>query len=86
MDLHSLLLLLHPWPAGNAAILLYLGPETIMPVGSFLAAALGIFLIFWRQVMLAVRTSFKRLFNRKPDPAPPPNQFNVEGTEESSSD
>jgi hypothetical protein len=52
MDIHSL-------------VLLYLGPETIMPIGSFLAAAVGIVLIFWRQAMAMVRNSFRRVLGRK---------------------
>jgi hypothetical protein len=52
MDMHSL-------------VLLYLGPETIMPIGSFLAAAVGILLIFWRQAMAMVRNSFRRVLGRK---------------------
>jgi hypothetical protein len=47
-------------------VLLYLGPETIMPITSVLAAAVGVILIFWRHVTITVRSSFRRLFNRKP--------------------
>lgn len=54
-------------------VLLYLGPETIMPVGSFLAAALGIFLIFWRQAMAFCRSSLKRVFGRKSGSEQSPN-------------
>ncbi len=68
MDLNSLI-----WLASHTPVLLYLGPETIMPVGSFLAAALGLFLIFWRQVTTLFRSSLKRVFSRKPDPSPSPN-------------
>jgi hypothetical protein len=73
MDLNSLVMLTSGTPLLEASILLYLGPETIMPVGSFLAAALGLFLIFWRQVTALFRSSLKRVFSRKPDPSPSPN-------------
>jgi hypothetical protein len=45
--------------------LLYLGPETIMPLGSFLAAAVGILLVFWRQATLFLRSAFHRVLGRK---------------------
>ena len=49
----------------NSSVLLYFGPETIMPVTSVLAAAVGVLLIFWRHVTTTVRTGFRRLFIRK---------------------
>jgi hypothetical protein len=45
--------------------LLYLGPETIMPLGSFLAAAVGLLLVFWRQTTLFLRSAFRRVLGRK---------------------
>jgi hypothetical protein len=72
MDIFALALFVGHFPALLAdaplqsTVLLYLGPETIMPVGSFLAAALGIFLIFWRQTLAIARNSFRRVFVRKP--------------------
>jgi hypothetical protein len=50
----------------NTPVLLYLGPETIMPITSVLAAVVGVVLIFWRHLTITVRSSFRRLFNRKP--------------------
>ena len=32
-------------------VLLYLGPETIMPLASVIAAVLGFLLIFWRYIV-----------------------------------
>lgn len=49
----------------HRAVLLYLGPETIMPITSVLAAAVGMVLLFWRQVTATVRTGFRRLFVQK---------------------
>jgi hypothetical protein len=34
---------------------MYLGPETLMPVASALAALGGVLLLFWRRVVGAVR-------------------------------
>ncbi len=33
----------------------YFGPDTIMPLGSAIAAGIGILLMFWRRVMIFVR-------------------------------
>lgn len=46
--------------------MLYLGPETIMPITSALAAAVGVILIFWRHLTITVRNGFRRLLHRKP--------------------
>jgi hypothetical protein len=39
--------------------LLYLGPETIMPLASILAAVLGFLLIFWRVILKSLKAGFK---------------------------
>ena len=39
--------------------LLYLGPETIMPLASILAAVLGFLLIFWRLILKGLKSGFK---------------------------
>ena len=48
---------------------MYLGPETIMPLASALAAVTGVLLMFWRRVVMiarataqAVSRTFSRLF------------------------
>jgi hypothetical protein len=41
-------------------VLLYLGPESIMPIASIIAALLGFVLIFWRWII----NFFKKLFKR----------------------
>ena len=46
-------------------VMLYFGPETIMPITSVLAAAVGMTLIFWRHITTTVRSGFRRLFIRK---------------------
>jgi hypothetical protein len=45
--------------------LFYLGPETIMPLASILAAVVGFLLIFWR----AILTRIKKLFGKGGSPA-----------------
>ena len=40
--------------------LLYIGPETIIPLTSFLAAIAGVFLMFWRWIV----GTFLRIVNR----------------------
>ena len=85
MDIHASTLFIGQFPEllGNVSlqsiVLLYLGPETIMPVGSFLAAALGIFLIFWRQTLAIARNSFKRVFVRKPGYSKFGSELKVDG-------
>ena len=83
MDLHTSALLISQFPVLLAqgplqpAVLLYLGPETIMPVGSFLAAALGVLLIFWRQTVAMARNSFRRVFVRRSDSSELGSEINV---------
>jgi hypothetical protein len=51
---------------------MYLGPDTLMPVASALAAIAGVVLMFWRRTVMLVRTgaqavgrSFSRLVGRR---------------------
>ena len=47
---------------------MYIGPETIMPLASALAAIGGVLLMFWRRVTGFTRTTFQwlsRAFSRK---------------------
>ena len=43
----------------------YLGPNTVMPLASLLAAILGIVLIFWRFISGFFRKAFRKLFRKK---------------------
>ena len=45
-------------------VLLYIGPETFMPILSALAALGGVLLMFWRNVMAFIRKAFS-FFRRK---------------------
>lgn len=54
-----------PWDSSlGPVVFLYLGPETILPVASFIAGIIGVLLMFWRYVVKFVRKTFKRLFAR----------------------
>lgn len=50
---------------------MYIGPETLMPLASVLAAITGVLMLFWRKTVEMFRTSvqfvsrtFGRLFSR----------------------
>lgn len=48
----------------------YLGPETLMPLASILAAIAGFFLIFWRLIVKFFRTLYRKV-RGLPDEVPP---------------
>lgn len=39
----------------------YLGPDTLMPLASLLAAIAGFFLIFWRFIVKFVKTLYRKM-------------------------
>ena len=46
---------------------MYIGPETLMPLASILAAITGFLMLFWRRTVGAVKAigrGFGRLFSR----------------------
>ncbi len=45
----------------------YLGPETMMPLASVVAGAVGFALIFWQRLTTMVRNTYRRLFSKKVD-------------------
>jgi hypothetical protein len=51
--------------------MLYFGPETVVPVGSAIAGAIGVVLMFGRRTVAMVRGTFARLFHRTPKPPKP---------------
>lgn len=58
-----------PFIAGHIAA--YLGPQTVLPLASVLAAAIGVILMFWRYIAATARKAFQTLFKRAtPDGAP----------------
>ena len=48
----------------------YLGPETLMPLASILAAIAGFFLMFWRVIVKFVKRTYRKL-RGMPDELPP---------------
>ena len=44
--------------------LLYLGPDTIMPIASAIAAIIGILLIFWRAIFTRAKKLFRVVISR----------------------
>lgn len=77
MTMHALthgLTMVIPRSAGLSLLLGYLGPETTLPLLSFIAAVIGVILIFWKQVVGLARRAFRfvrekisRLLGRQPD-------------------
>ena len=57
----------------------YLGPETLMPLASILAAIVGFFLMFWRVIAKFFKTAYRRL-RGIPNEVPP--DMAMEDTEE----
>jgi len=57
-----------PW-LFETPIFLYLGPETILPLGSAIAALVGFLLIFWRTLFSIARRSYYKITGR-PMPEP----------------
>jgi len=47
-------------------LLAYLGPETILPAASALAAVVGVVLICWRFVIACVVKGFRMFCRKKP--------------------
>ncbi len=66
MDMYLVALFtVQPWwlPAETFLACFTLG--RLMPVGSFLAAMLGLFLVFWRQTVSVARNGLRRVFVRR---------------------
>ena len=63
MAFHSLVLHMVPdqlWPV----IVLYVGPETILPLTSALAALIGVLLMMWQRVIKCMRKVWHLLANK----------------------
>lgn len=48
----------------------YLGPETLMPLASILAAIAGFFLVFWRLIAKFAKKAYRKV-RGMPDELPP---------------
>jgi hypothetical protein len=46
-----------------STLLCYIGPETMLPLASLLAAITGVFLICWRYVVHSLRRLFHAMFH-----------------------
>ena len=46
------------------ALILYAGPDQVLPIVSILGAIIGVLLIWWRRLVLLVRKSWMRLFSK----------------------
>jgi len=49
---------------------LYLGPETLMPLASILAAIVGFFLMFWRVIVKFVKKTYRKMRGLPPETPP----------------
>jgi len=48
----------------------YLGPDTLLPIASLLAAIAGFFLIFWRLILKFIKTIYRKV-RGLPEEVPP---------------
>ncbi|MBI4761655.1 MAG: hypothetical protein ACOYYF_18385 [Chloroflexota bacterium] len=59
----------------------YLGPETLMPLASILAAIAGFFLLFWRLIVKFAKTLYRKV-RGLPDEVPPEVEDSAEEEQE----
>ena len=45
-------------------ILLYFGPETFLPLATFIGSIVGVLLMFWRQLVTKTRRAFRFVFRK----------------------
>ncbi len=64
MDMHHLFTLLPASQFLSAVILLYAGPDQILPLMSVLGAILGVLLMFWQRFVSLVRRVSQFLISR----------------------
>ena len=50
--------------SGLTSGVLYLGPETIMPLASILAAVVGFILIFWRLLLRPIKKIYRLIISK----------------------
>ena len=62
---------------------LYLGPETLMPLASILAAIVGFFLMFWRVIVKFFKKTYRKMRGL---PAEVPPEVDIEGPLEEEKD
>ena len=54
----------------HAFILAYIGPETMLPLGSVAGSIVGILLMFWHRIVSWGKSARSRLTRTKPAAAP----------------
>lgn len=62
-----------PPPHPEPIVLLYLGPDTVLPIASIIAAALGVILMFGRRLIGMFRMGFQSVFHRDQEVANSPS-------------
>jgi hypothetical protein len=50
-----------------AMVMLYIGPETMLPLASALAAIAGVLLMFWQRFVGFIRWLWRFVIRQKPD-------------------
>ena len=71
MNLFSIIVPLIPeWGEKSAIVLLYLGPDSMLPLASLLAAVAGFFLIFWRYILKTVKKFFRWILRKPAETSP----------------
>jgi|GEM_PF-6688535 ABC-type amino acid transport system permease subunit len=61
MDFLSILFVAFPPTLVHLATVAYLGPDSVLPLASVLAAVIGVFLMFGRYILGAFRSGFHAL-------------------------
>jgi len=64
-SLAALLLLAGRPPDSQPWLLLYIGPDLLLPFTSAIAAAVGVVLMFWHRLTGWVRSLWRTIFRRK---------------------
>jgi hypothetical protein len=59
-DLVQLAAAVLPGSSSAPVVFLYFGPETVLPLASFIAAAAGVILMFWRNILAMIRKVLRR--------------------------
>ncbi len=54
--------------SSSPIVFLYFGPEVVFPLASFLAAAAGVILVFWRQIRSLIGKGFRFVARKKETP------------------
>jgi hypothetical protein len=69
-------------PTGSSTtpvVFLYFGPEVVLPIASFVAGALGVILMFWRQIRSFIVRGFRAITGRgAAEPAQLPDDLDTD--------